>query len=53
MGGSRMYIMNIIKAGGDMVERPKSFFGKRIIVFQWMINEDGMANQYLKKLLLL
>ena len=53
MGGSRMYIMNIIKAGGDMVERPKSFFGKRIIVFQWMINEDGIANQYLKKLLLL
>ena len=53
MGGNRMYIMNIIKAGGDMKERPKSFFGKRIIVFQWMINEDGMANQYLKKLLLL
>ena len=53
IGGKRMYIMNIIKAGGDMVERPKSFFGKRIIVFQWMINEDGMANQYLKKLLLL
>ena len=53
MGGKRMYIMNIIKAGGDMIERPKSFFGKRIIVFQWMINEDGMANQYLKKLLLL
>lgn len=53
MGGKRMYIMNIIKAGGNMVERPKSFFGKRIIVFQWMINEDGIANQYLKKLLLL
>lgn len=53
MGGKRMYIMNIIKAGGDMVECPKDFFGKQIIVFQWMINEDGMANQYLKKLLLL
>ena len=53
MGGTRMYIMNIIKAGGDMVERPKSFFGNRIIVFQWMINEDGEANKYLKKLLLL
>lgn len=53
LGGKRMYIMNLIKAGGDMVERPKPFFGNRIIVFQWMINEDGMANQYLKKLLLL
>lgn len=53
MGGKRMYIMNIIKAGDKMVERPKSFFGKRIIQFQWMINEDGVVNQYLKKLLLL
>lgn len=53
IGGNRLYIMNIIKAGGDMVERPKPFFDKRIIVFQWMIDEDGMANQYLKKLLLL
>lgn len=53
MGGKRLYIMNIIKAGGDMVERPKPFFGKRIIVFQWMINEEGVPNKYLKKLLLL
>ena len=48
-----MYIMNIIKGGGKMVEQPKYFFGQRIIVFQWMINEEGKANHYLKTLLLL
>ena len=53
MGGTRMYIMNIVKAGGDMIEKPRSFFGRRIIVVQWMIDDDGTPNQYLKKLLLL
>ena len=53
LGGKRMYIMNIIKGGGKMVEQPKYFFGQRIIVFQWMINEEGKANNYLKTLLLL
>lgn len=54
INGKRMYVINLIKGGSDgMLERSQRFRDGRIVVIPWMIDENGNANNDLKKELLI
>ena len=53
MGGRRMYIMNILKRGGENTpERTSVFYDGKIIVIPWMIDDKGIANSEIKRIML-
>ena len=53
IGGSRMYVMNILKRGGkDVKERSMVFYDGKLIVIPWMIDDSGKANSEIERIML-